>query len=89
MRLIILALLLTSCAWMRPEPKIITKEVKVPVAVPCVKEDQVPEKVERETNKLTRADTIHRKTQALLIDNNALSAENLSLWAILDACLAD
>lgn len=89
MRFLIIALLLTSCAWMRPEPKIITKEVKVIVTVPCIKkEDLPPNHVERETSKLTRGDSIHKKAQALLIDNNALDSENITLWALVTGCIS-
>lgn len=75
-------LLLTSCAAF--EPKIITKEIKVPVSVPCVKE--IPVKPELLSPMLRKEDTIFRKSQVLLIDNNALRADNLTLRALLEGC---
>lgn len=83
MRYLILVLTLSSCAIF--EPRIITKEVKVPVSVPCVK--SIPEKPPHFTGSLLTTDSIHDKVKALLLDNNALNADNLQLRAILEGCV--
>ncbi len=83
MRYILLALTLSSCAIF--EPRIITKEVKVPVSVPCV--ESIPEKPLQLSTSLSKDDSIYRKAQVLLLDNNALSADNLQLRAILEGCV--
>lgn len=84
MKWLIVLFLLVSCA---NEPKILVQEKKIPIPVPCAKREILPEKTERETDKLRQGDSIHRKTQAMLLDLNNLDAENLALWAILEGCV--
>jgi hypothetical protein len=80
------ALLLVGC---ESTPIVITKEVKVPVAVPCVNSADVPPVREMVTESLHRDDPVFRKVQATLVDLKGLQQDDLRLRAILEGCVGD
>ncbi len=87
MRYLLIVLLLAGCA--NREPKIITKTVEVPVAVPCVKQEQIPAERKLESDSLVKEDSIFNKAQSLLIDVKGLDSDNGVMRAALKACVKD
>lgn len=87
MRFFILILFISACA--SREPTVITKEVQVPVPVPCLKGADVPEARKLKSDELVKKDSIFRKTQALLIDVKGLKSENSTLRALVVGCVED
>ena len=51
---LVMAIALTSCASV-PEPRIITKEVKIPISAPCVDSTAIPSEPQEVTLPLTDA----------------------------------
>lgn len=85
--LALLVLAVAGCGH-RP-PKIVTQEVRVEVPVRCVDPADIPPVRDMEHETLVRADTIFRKTQALLIDVKGLQSDTDELRALLRGCLID
>lgn len=77
-------LTLVGCATTEPQIRIETKEVKVPVAIPCKTEDPVKPVVE--FDKLRVEDNIEVKTKALLADRQRSIAYQKELEAALKSC---
>ena len=80
----LIILLLSSCSIF--EPKIITKEVKVPVPVACIA--TLPEQY-KPTHTLTQESNIYDKVKVLSMDKLGYEAEVIQLRALVIPCLND
>lgn len=66
-----------------------TVQVKIPVAVSCVKLSDIPERSTLETSRLRKEDSLFLKAQLLLIDFKSLQAEVDVLRTLLEACVLE
>lgn len=78
------ALLLSACATAKPEPRIITREIKVPIPVACVPEIQPAGPYAADAIPLD-AD-IFALVKALLIEREQRKIAELNLRSALEGC---
>lgn len=84
-RVAILCLLLAGCA--TPQPRVIYKEVKVPVPVSCLKPGDIPEKSARYTDNLDLSTaSLAEIVQAVLIDRETAKIADLNMRSALAGC---
>lgn len=84
-RVVILSLLLAGCA--TTPPRVVYKEVKVPVPVSCLKPGDIPEKAPRETDKLDLSSaSLAEIVQAVLIDRETAKIADLNMRSALAGC---
>jgi hypothetical protein len=87
MRFLLIAMFLSGCAHFKPRIEI--KEVEVPIAVPCLKRENVPPVRSLASKSLTKSDSLFTKTKAINIDLLGLKADDGVLRAILEGCIED
>ncbi len=82
-RFVLVALLLAGCA--HTQPQIVTKEVRVPISVPCkVTEPAVPSYA---ADTVGLDEDLFGLVRALLVDREQRKAEAVELRAAVKACL--
>jgi hypothetical protein len=72
--------LLAGCGATLPE------RVEIPVPVPCLRADQVPQKPMLATEQLKAGASVHEKTKAVLAENRQLRGYAVELEAVLGEC---
>lgn len=78
---------LAACATSRPEPKIVTQTVDVPVAVSCVPKDTPPAPAYTDTTEALKAAPDFAARYQLLAANHAVHVTREQiLEAVVDAC---
>jgi hypothetical protein len=83
MKYIILVMLLSSCASLIKPPV----QVLVPIPVPCLAVDMIPEQPELQRLDLSKDDDIFTKVNTILSDALKLEADNNILRALVQSCL--
>jgi hypothetical protein len=81
MRYLLLILILASCA-----PRVVTKEVFVPVATPCFDKALIPPVRDLTYKQLKQTDTIFDKTKAITIDLIGLESDDKIIRAAISSC---
>ena len=81
MRYLLLILILASCA-----PRIVYKEVLVPVPTPCFDTKLIPPVRDLSYKQLKQTDTIFDKTKAITIDLIGLESDDKIIRAAISSC---
>jgi hypothetical protein len=81
MRYILLIIILASCA-----PKIVYRDVFVPVATPCFDTNLIPPMRDLTYKQLKQTDTIFDKTKAITIDLIGLESDDKIIRAAISSC---
>jgi hypothetical protein len=82
MRWVLIVLpLLGACGATLPE------RVEIPVPVPCLRADQVPQRPALATEQLRAGASVHEKTKALLAENRQLKAYVAEMEVALPLCV--
>lgn len=83
-KIILVTAFLTGCASSQPAIKVVTQEVKVPIAVPC--KEEIPIEPVYCFSKLDESADIFEKTKCLLSDRAKSIGYEIELVAKLKAC---
>ena len=83
-KILLISLVLAGCSTTEPIVKVVTQEVKVPVAVAC--KEELPAEPEYCFSKLTESSDIFEKAKCLLSDRSKSIGYEIELAAKLKAC---